>query len=86
MKKKSNGEFKLSYWKVSISNEVLGDPRLPERLMNYDKSQLTQELMAQVEDILSEANYTYESAHKASQASAGLFKWVKAIRDYYYIF
>ena len=42
--------------------------------------------MAQVEDILTEANYTYESAYKACKTSAGLFKWVKAIRDYYYIF
>ena len=86
MKKNSKGEYKPSYWKAAISSEVLGDPNLPQRLSDYDRNQLTQELMAQVEDILSEANYTYQSALKVSRASAGLFKWVKAMRDYYYIF
>ena len=42
--------------------------------------------MAKVEDILSQADYTYENANYASKAATGLFKWVKAIRDYYYIF
>ena len=43
-------------------------------------------MMARVEDILSEADYTYENAHRAFKNAAGLFRWVKAIRDYFYIF
>lgn len=42
--------------------------------------------MGLIEDILSEADYTYENANFASKAATGLFRWVKAIRDYYYIF
>ena len=86
VKKNSKGVYKPSYWMAAIGPDVLGNPQLPQILVTYDKSQLTQELMAQVEDILTEANYTYESAYKACKTSAGLFKWVKAIRDYYYIF
>ena len=86
VKKNSKGVFKPSYWMAAIGPDVLGNPDLPRILASYDKGQLTQDVMAQVEDILTEANYTYESAYKASKASAGLFRWVKAIRDYYYIF
>ena len=71
---------------AAIGPDVLGNPNLPQILVTYDKNQLTQEMMGEVEDILKEANYTYESAYKASKASGGLFRWVKAIRDYYYIF
>ena len=38
VKKNSKGEYKPSYWKASIGPEVLGDPQLPVRLLNYDKS------------------------------------------------
>lgn len=86
VKRNSKGEYKPSYWKAAIGQEVLGNPRLPELLVNYDRSRLTNEMMAQVEDILGEADYTYENAHKAFKNAAGLFKWVKAIRDYFYIF
>lgn len=86
VKKTSKGTFKPSYWKAAIGPEVLGNPRLPEILVNYDKSRLTPEMMAQVEDILGEADYTYENAHRAFKSATDLFRWVKAIRDYFYIF
>ena len=86
VKRNSKGEYKPSYWKAAIGPEVLGNPRLPEVLVNYDKNRLTEEMMARVEDILGEADYSYENAHKAYQNATGLFKWVRAIRDYFYIF
>lgn len=46
VKKTSKGQFKPSYWKAAIGPEVLGNPRLPEILVNYDKSRLTPEMMA----------------------------------------
>ena len=85
-KKNKKGEYKPSYWRAAISDKVLGDPNLPAILVSFDRNKLTTEIMGQVEDILSEADYTYENAHFASKAATGLFRWVKAIRDYYYIF
>lgn len=86
VKKNKKGEYKPSYWRAAISDKVLGDPNLPAILVSFDRNKLTTEIMGQVEDILSEADYTYENAHFASKAATGLFRWVKAIRDYYYIF
>ncbi len=85
-KKNKKGEFKPSYWRAAISDKVLGDPNLPQILVSFDRNKLTTDIMGHVEDILSEADYTYENAHFASKAATGLFRWVKAIRDYYYIF
>jgi len=85
-KKNKKGEYKPSYWRAAISEKVLGDPNLPAILVSFDRNKLTPEIMGKVEDILSEADYTYENANYASRAAAGLFRWVKAMRDYYYIF
>jgi hypothetical protein len=41
--------------------------------------------MMEVEDVLTNGNYSYERAHKASAAAAGIFKWVKVTREYFYI-
>lgn len=42
--------------------------------------------MGRVEEIISEGDYTFENAKKSCYAVEGLFMWVKAIRDYFYIF
>ena len=42
--------------------------------------------MGRVEEIISEGDYTFENAKKSCFAVEGLFMWVKAIRDYFYIF
>lgn len=87
VKRNSKGEYKPSYWKAAIGPDVLGNPKLPFILCKYDyESRLNVELMTKVEDILSEADYSYENAHKAYQPATGLFKWVRATRDYFYIF
>jgi dynein heavy chain len=39
-----------------------------------------------VEKILDHPDYCYEKVHQASAAATGLYKWVKASRDYFYIF
>lgn len=65
VKRNSKGTYKPSYWKAAIGPEVLGNPSLPEVLVTYDKNRLTTEMMAKVEDILGEADYSYENAHKA---------------------
>ena len=42
--------------------------------------------MGRVEEIISEGDYTFENAKKSCYSVEGLFMWVKAIRDYFYIF
>jgi len=43
-------------------------------------------MMVNIEEVLKDPDYTYENAYRASKAATGMFKWVKAIREYFYIF
>ena len=85
-KSKKTGKLKLSYWKAAQGKEVLGNPRLPEVLVEFDRNKVTPDVMMEVEDVLTNGHYSYERAHTASVAATGIFKWVKATRDYFYIF
>lgn len=85
MKKNSKGIYKPSYWMASIGPKLLGDPNLSDVLAKFDRSKVTKEKMGEIEDVLADPLYSYETAYSASKASIGLFRWVKAIRDYYYI-
>ena len=55
-------------------------------MTSFDRSKLTEEKMGKVEEILQDPGYTYENAVHCLKALGGIFKWIKAIRDYYYIF
>ena len=85
-KSRKTGRLKLSYWQAALGKQVLGNPRLPELLVEFDRNKLTPEIMMEVEDVLTQGGYSYEKAHTACAAAAGIFKWVKATREYFYIF
>ena len=42
--------------------------------------------MMEVDDVLQSSNDSYEKARSASVAATGIFKWVNATRDYFYVF
>jgi hypothetical protein len=55
-------------------------------LQGFNREKLTPELMMEIEEVLANDNFSYEKAFAASAAALGIFKWVKATRDYFYIF
>jgi dynein heavy chain len=85
-KDRSTGKTVMSWWAAASGREVLGNPRLPDLLIGYDRNKLTPEIMMEVEAVLTEGGYSYEAAHAACSAATGIFKWVKATREYFYIF
>jgi dynein heavy chain len=85
-KSRKTGRLKLSYWQAAQGKHVLGNPRLPELLVEFDRNKLTPEIMMEVEEVLTQGGYSYEKAHTACAAATGIFKWVKATREYFYIF
>ena len=85
-KSKKTGKPKLSYWQAAQGPEVLGNSRLPSLLVEFDRNKVTPETMMEVEEVLTSNNYSHEKARSASIAATGLFKWVNATREYFYIF
>ena len=83
---KKTGKMKPSYWRAAIGKDVLGNTKLPEILVEFDRNKVTPEIMMEVEQVLEHPEYSYEKALTASIAAKGIFKWVKATRDYFYIF
>ena len=85
-KDRVTGKMVMSWWAAATGKEVLGNPRLPEMLMSFDRNKLTPEIMMEVEAVLTEGGYTYEAATAAFSSASGIFKWIKATREYFYIF
>mmetsp|Transcript_42647 Transcript_42647/g.65401 ORF Transcript_42647/g.65401 Transcript_42647/m.65401 type:complete len:161 (-) Transcript_42647:4335-4817(-) len=85
-KSKKTGKIKKSFWKAALGREILGNPRLPQALIEFDRNKVTAEIMFEVEEVLLNPDYSFEKAYTASAAATGLFKWVKTTRDYFYIF
>ena len=55
-------------------------------LIEYDRNKITKEMMLEIEQVVGDPDYTYENAYRASKAAIGMYKWVKAVREYFYIF
>jgi dynein heavy chain len=76
----------MSYWRASISTLVLADPNLPETLEKFDRKRLTEDKMKLLEELMADPDYTIEGVRKCNAAAEGFFKWIKSLRDFYYIF
>ena len=86
MKLTKDGKQKLSFWRASLSSKVLGDPNFPDRLDKFDRSSLTQEKMHIIEEMMADPDYSLAAIRKQAVAAESLYSWVKALRDYHYIF
>jgi hypothetical protein len=53
---------------------------------NFDRNELDEDIMALVEEIISDPEYNYENAVRSCFAIQGLYFWVKSLRDYYYLY
>jgi hypothetical protein len=53
---------------------------------NFDRNRLNDDLMAEVEEVIADPEYNYENCKRSCCAIEGIYQWVKALRDYYYIF
>ena len=59
---------------------------MPTIMENFDRNRLSDEIVEQVEEIIADPEYTFENAKRSCGAIESVFIWVKALRDYYYIF
>ena len=80
------GRVESSYWHAAIGTQVLGNPNLMDDLLKLDKNKITPEQIESVEKIINDEGVDFEKAQASSKAAVGLLKWIKATRDYYYIF
>ncbi|XP_028047400.2 dynein heavy chain 7, axonemal [Monomorium pharaonis] len=69
------------YWKPSL--RILGDIRFLESLLNYDKDNIPERIMAKIRTtILTNPNFDPERIRQVSTACEGLCRWVFALSEY----
>lgn len=86
-KAKDGGKYKPSYTVAAQGKDLLGDPGLPQKLVEFDRSKITLEMMNKLEkEVMNHADYSFDNAYRASKSAPPFFDWVRAVRDYFYIF
>jgi len=70
------------YWEPS-KKHLLNDPRFLQRLEDYDKEAMTEEMIDSIRPFIEDENFQPEKVKKGSVACAGMCKWVHAMFVYY---
>ena len=69
------------YWKASL--RILGDMKFLEGLLNFDKDNIPEKIMAKIRTtILTNPNFDPDKIRNASTACEGLCKWVISLSEY----
>ena len=81
IKDPNSGKKMKDYWvKAKV---ILGDSRLLQNLVNYDKENMNDDMIDEVKKYTDDPNFDPEIVKKGSVAAAGLCKWVHAMVIYY---
>merc|ERR1711871_1361693 len=70
-----------SYWEPA-KKHLLNDSKFLQRLMDYDKDNISEKIMHKVKPFTERADFTPEIIKKASVAASGMCKWVHAMVVY----
>ena len=86
--KKENDKFKSKwcYWTSFLGPQLLGDYKVINRLTSIDPSGLSVEIMKELELLIKEAKINEARTTRASVAARGLYQWVNAVRNYYFVY
>ncbi|KAF4658988.1 hypothetical protein FOL47_007767, partial [Perkinsus chesapeaki] len=77
-----DGKGKVDDFWEPAKKELLGDPRLLDRLINFDKDNISEEAMKKVKPLYDDPNFEPEVIKKASIAAMGICKWARAMVVY----
>ena len=64
------------------AQRTMADIKFLDRLINYEKDQITPQLLSKIIAITSQKEFNIEVMTRASKAAGGLAKWCYAIRLY----
>jgi len=77
-----DGKGKVDDYWDSAQKELLNDPKFLQRLMDYDKDNISDEVINKVRPFCERDDFTPDIVKKASVAAASLCKWVHAMNVY----
>jgi dynein heavy chain len=70
-----------NYWEAA-KKELLVDPRLLDRMVNFDKDNIPDQVISKVTPLYNDPEFEPEKIKKGSLAAMGICKWVRAMVVY----
>ena len=74
------------WWLTSIGGKVLGNKHIVRIMTTTDPTKLDPDVMKQFELHLEKENLTAKKVSSASVAAKGIFAWLMAVRNYYFVY
>jgi dynein heavy chain len=82
---KENNTFEKDYWTVAKSKKLLGNPNLPQILVNFNKESLTEDVINKIGTYMKDPEFEPDAVWNSSVAATGLCLWVRALHTYYFV-
>lgn len=82
---KKGGEFVEDYWMAAMGKRVLGDPKILEKLVSFDKVAINKAVIEKLENFIKNPEFDPEVASHASEAAKGMCLWVRAMVNLNYV-
>ena len=82
---KKGGEFVEDYWMAAMGKKVLGDPKILEKLVTFDKVIISKNVIEKLENFIKNPEFDPEVASHASEAAKGMCLWVRAMVNLNYV-
>jgi dynein heavy chain, axonemal len=82
---KKGGEFVEDYWMAAMGKKVLGDSKILEKLVTFDKVIISKNVIEKLENFIKNPEFDPEIASHASEAAKGMCLWVRAMVNLNYV-
>ena len=74
------------YWATAISSRVLADRNIIQRMTTIDPTLISPDVIKKLEEIMATGEIAPEKVQKATFATRGIYSWVMAVRNYFYVY
>lgn len=84
--KETNFQAKKCYWSTFNGPDLFGNYHVLDKLGSVNPTEISKNVIIRLEKIFKDNDLSEERVRTASRAAKGLFKWVNAIRTYYFVY
>ena len=79
-------KYVYDWWQPAISNKVLNNFSIVEILSNYNPEHMNKEIMIKLDKATKEEEFNLENIKKACKAAQGIYHWLLAMQNYYFVY
>ena len=84
--KETNYKPTADYWTAAVSSKLLGDRNIIHRMTQIDPTKISDETIVKLEALIDTGEVSAEKVGKATFSTRGIYSWVMAVRNYFYVY